>query len=72
MDGDPLNYCGEKACSYRLFAMSPATLLLVSSELCVDLLNTAPLPPDLDAGVPDTALLLLTGDGSLDPYLVNP
>ncbi|SPC64187.1 uncharacterized protein UHOD_11698 [Ustilago sp. UG-2017b] len=49
--------------------MSPATLLLVSSELCVDLLDTAPLPPDLDAGVPDTALLLLTGDSSLDPYL---
>ena len=72
VDRDPLNYCGKKACSYRLLAMLPSTLLLVSSELCVDLLDTAPLPPDLDAGVPYTALLLLTGNGSLDPYLVSP
>ena len=36
VDGYPLNYCGEKACSYRLLTMSPVTLLLVSSGLCVD------------------------------------
>ena len=55
-----------------VLAMSPATLLLVPPELWVDLFDTAPPHHDLYAGVLDIALLLLTGDGSPDPYLVNP
>jgi hypothetical protein len=40
-----------------VLAVSPATLLLVPPDLCVDLFDTAPPPHDLFAGVLDTALL---------------
>ncbi|SPC63743.1 uncharacterized protein UHOD_11316 [Ustilago sp. UG-2017b] len=50
----------------------PATLLLVSPELCVNYFDTAPPPHDLFAGVLDTALLPLTSDSSPGLHLVAP
>ena len=41
-------------------------------ELCVNLLDTALPPHDLFTGVPDTALLPSTGDGSPGCRLVAP
>ena len=55
-----------------VLTVSPATLLLVSPELCVNYFGAAAPPHDLLAGVLDTALLPSTGDGSPGLHLVAP